>query len=194
MSYFYFGIFSVALGFYIYKRYTKDQIVTTVTRAIGYGSIYFDRLKKNLINTNTTRIISDINYGKIREVKYKQNENIYYLVSNIDDNLEVPVYKDTDFINNRSFTITSESIILVTPKNIDGNEVTLQDNHEIDTNILLDTVKMYSGPKGNFYADTNLNNEGFRNTIKQRILDRINASNLNIDFEIMYSNGDIKLI
>jgi len=186
MSYFLFGLFSIAAGIFIYTKYDKQQMASGISKAIGYGSIYYDKLSKVIFPNANAKIISSNRFGDISEIKYHQDYNEYYLVTD-GDNIEVPLYDDSDFENKRSFSKSSDDIILVTAR--DDNNIEIE-NMPLD---LIDMVKMYSGPKGNFYEDTSVWSEQMKINIKERIVHRLKLTT-NISFEILYSDGNIKLI
>ena len=186
MSFFFLGLFSIAAGIVIYSKYDKQQMIAGVSKVVGYGSIYYDKISKYLFSASNAKIISTNKFGDVIEIKYCQNNNDYYLVTENED-VKAPVYDDSDFENTRSFSKSSEDIIMVTAR--DENRVEIEEM-PLD---LIDLIKMYSGPKGNFYEDTLIWSEHMKINIKERIKERLNSETI-MSFEILYSDGNIKLL
>ena len=186
MSFFFLGLFSIAAGIVIYSKYDKQQMIVGISKVVGYSSIYYNKISKFIFSASNSKIISTNKFGDIVEIRYNQNNNDYYLVTE-GENIEVPVYDDSDFENSRSFSKSSEDIIMVTAR--DENKVEIEEM-PMD---LIDLVKMYSGPKGNFYEDTPIWSEHMKSNIKERIKERLNCEKV-MSFEILYSDGNIKLL
>ena len=156
-------------------------------------------LNNNQTSNNYIKNNTNINTYNTINIEYFYNNKLYNILYNkffSFKEIGFPIYNKNDLIKRNKFDNTDDSIILVTFKDHAENQLeNIWNNRE---NNVVELLKKYSGPKGNFYTDiVSFENTEYRDFFRKYLLNAAcKISNCNIDInntfiEIMYSNGDI---
>ena len=168
----------------IYNNISDYIIIIIGNIGIYYNKLYdYMNIDNKYIITTIVKNYKTIDYiprdnkGSV-EIYYNYNKKNY--INIYKNTILFPPYKD---LTSKPFDITDESIILVT----------MDPLQNVDDIKILDLIKQLSGPKGNFYKDTE------NHIWKKDIIFIINKTlNYNIqqtcNIEIMYSDGDTLLL
>ena len=208
--YFFVGICMYSL----YKNYDKNMYLYYIGKFIGYFNIYKRKLcslvdihsnkQESIINSilvnNENPFINNVYDNKLDYlVKYEKiykSIEIYYSFNDIDyiiiyssDNLlqSIPFPPYKHFNKKNAFEMTSDSIIFL---DLENTHCVIDENKQEE---ILTFIKQLSGPKGNFYTDIGYVVD------KKTLIDIINKKyTINLEhsmqFSILYSNGDMKII
>uniref|UniRef100_A0A6C0IVJ9 Uncharacterized protein n=1 Tax=viral metagenome TaxID=1070528 RepID=A0A6C0IVJ9_9ZZZZ len=172
-------------GFNMFYRNISEYTIII----LGNLTMYYDRLYK-YFTVNNRYIITQIIQDK-REINYIPRDNkslveIYYNYNNKNyiniykSSIQFPPYKN---LTSNPFDITDDSIILIT----------MDPLQNIDDIKILDLIKQLSGPKGNFYKDTE--NQIGKEDIILYLNKKLNYNiALNTYIKIMYSDGNTLLL
>ena len=170
-------------------NFIYNNIYGYVIIILGNIAIYYNKLY-NYMNIDNKYIITKIiknneiidyipknNKGSV-EIYYNYNNRQY--INIYKNNIQFPPYKDLTL---KPFNITDESIILIT----------MNPSNNIDSIQILHLIKQLSGPKGDFYKDTD--NQISKNDMILYLNKTLNCSILvNTYIEIMYSDGNSILL
>ena len=172
-------------GFNMIYRNISDYVIII----LGNIGIYYNKLY-DYMNIDNKYIITKIiknneiidyipkNNKDSLEIHYKYNNRQY--INFYKNNIVFPLYKE---LNLKPFDITDESIILITMNPLNN----------VDDIKILDLIKQLSGPKGNFYKDTN--NQISKNDIILYLNKTLNFYiSIHTSIEIMYSDGNKLLL
>ena len=177
----------ILVGFnYLYENVSDYFIRFVGSIGIYYNQLYFYvKANHNTFTINricsNNRIIHSIpvnNMNNVVEIEYSYKNRTY--ASIYYNEIVFPPYNN---LTQKPFDNTDDSIILIT----------LDPEQSVDNDKLLTIVKKLSGPKGNFYKDTNHPiTKGFLiNYINNRLGYHISGD---VYIEILYSNSDILLL
>ena len=198
---------------YIYFRYFNILIIL-LSKFIGYTLIIKNKiinfLKKFTLKNFKIRYIiiihnnnfiylknfNDIyNYNEIDSIfiAYMINNKEYYIIHSIEDkfnDFKFPIYTYEETIKKNPFDQTNDDIIYININYINNLNI----DHNI-TNKITEIIKKFSGPKGSFYIEKNYDINYKKSYIIKYINKKFNINlNYNKKFNILYSNGNKKII
>ena len=190
-------------GGYLTLCQSNIKIYPLLTKFIGYGTIYYNQIYDRYIVDNNIKIvklllnnkeISESEFTKIKcyeklEIKYNQMNKMYSIVL-FDNQVNCfPPYLNKEIEKLDSFSITDSSIILV---NLIKNDT--EEEIELDNEKLLEIVKEYSGPKGNFYKDKIVNFQEYKYKLRKYLIKLYDSNFDNHRINIMYSDGNTLIL
>lgn len=213
MNFWIFGSFLTLLGIGIYnKNYLISLGIKNIIKIIGYLFVlkkkFKDRfLKNDLLKITNINVLSQdlnlitekcdinlINYNSnlIYQINYIYHDRKYTIFFDKNNGLEQrkKIFNNGLLTNNLSqFTQGADDIILAELESDDKDFSIKYDENDLEqTNTVMEIIKKFSGPKGNFYKDIsfyNFNDKYLKNELKNYL----NLSDIKLS--IMYSNGDI---